>query len=301
MKKVVISLKRRTDRKQNFNKNSLKNYRYLEAIDYKLEDFSRTIKARENWVGPFNNRPLLKSEIACFLSHAKAWEECIRLDEPIIILEDDAVINNTWDEEYYRSLIDTYDFVYLQRNENEPTKVININDKIEKPFYPYNLTAYVIKPKTARILLEHVNIQDMIPVDEYLPEMITTYNYIDAVALKEDACNQLSREESSSDIESSNVFREFKVHPLTIGTDRKKCSKLNTSASKVGINVKNLGTNVVWLGTDMSGPGGGMKVNLLRDYIKNLPSTDIVLFTDAYDVFYALMHRLQDEEKKSPE
>ena len=37
----------------------------------------------------------------------------------------------------------------------------------------------------------------------------------------------------------------------------------------------------------MSGPGGGMKANLLRDYVNTLPDKDVVLFTDAYDVFYA--------------
>ena len=37
----------------------------------------------------------------------------------------------------------------------------------------------------------------------------------------------------------------------------------------------------------MSGPGGGMKANLLRDYVNTLPDNDVVLFTDAYDVFYA--------------
>ena len=37
----------------------------------------------------------------------------------------------------------------------------------------------------------------------------------------------------------------------------------------------------------MVGPGGGHKVNLLREYINKLPDNDVVLFTDAYDVFYA--------------
>ena len=30
----------------------------------------------------------------------------------------------------------------------------------------------------------------------------------------------------------------------------------------------------------MSGPGGGMKANLLRDYVNTLPDNDVVLFTD---------------------
>ena len=130
--------------------------------------------------------------------------------------------------------------------------VVSIDDKIEKPSYPYNLTGYVIGPTTATQLLH--NYKKIIPVDEYVPSLIKKER-IDAVALKVDACNQLSRDISKSDIENNSVARNFKVHPLTVGSDRLKCIKLNTSARKFGIDIKNLGTNVEWKGTDMSGPG----------------------------------------------
>ena len=204
--------------------------------------------------------------------------------EPVIILEDDAVINDTWDEKYYEELIEKYEFVYLQRNENEPLFVTPIDDRIEKPSYPYNLTAYVIEPITAMKLLH--NYRSIIPVDEYVPRLIKRQK-INAVALKQDACNQLPRSISESDIENNKPARSFTVHPITVGSDRLKCVQLNTSARRHGIEVKNLGTNVEWKGTDMSGPGGGMKANLLRDYVNTLPDNDVVLFTDAYDVFYA--------------
>ena len=252
MKKIVISLNRRQDRKKEFKKNNLKDFKYLKAIDYKTLD-NKDFKVDENFRDPFKNRPVLKSEVACFLSHKKAWEECLRLYEPVIILEDDAVINETWDEKYYEELIDEYDFIYLQRNENEPDKVVSIDDRIEKPSYPYNLTGYVIGPTTATQLLH--NYKEIIPVDEYVPSLIKK-DRINAVALKHDACNQLPRSVSESDIENNTIARNFTVHPITVGSDRLKCVKLNTSARKHGIEVKNLGTNVEWKGTDMSGPGG---------------------------------------------
>lgn len=283
MKKIVISLKRRQDRKKEFKNNNLKDYKYLEAIDYKTLD-TKDIIIDEEFRDPFQNRQVLKSEVACFLSHRKAWEECHRLREPVIILEDDAVINDTWDEDYYEELIKKYEFVYLQRNENEPLFVTPIDDRIEKPSYPYNLTAYVIEPITAMKLLH--NYRSIIPVDEYVPRLIKRQK-INAVALKQDACNQLPRSISESDIENNKPARSFTVHPITVGSDRLKCVQLNTSARRHGIEVKNLGTNVEWKGTDMSGPGGGMKANLLRDYVNTLPDNDVVLFTDAYDVFYA--------------
>ena len=51
-------------------------------------------------------------------------------------MEDDAIINDHWDELKYKELIKEYPFIYLQRNENEPDQVTLINDFIEKPSYP---------------------------------------------------------------------------------------------------------------------------------------------------------------------
>ena len=59
-----------------------------------------------------------------------------------------------------------------------------------------------------------------------------------------------------------------------------------TSATMNGINVVNLGLGKEWTGGNMDKPGGGMKIRLLRDYLQTVKSHEIVVFTDAYDVFY---------------
>jgi glycosyl transferase family 25 len=38
-------------------------------------------------------RPLSKGEVGCFLSHKALWQKCVSLNEPIIILEDDAILS----------------------------------------------------------------------------------------------------------------------------------------------------------------------------------------------------------------
>lgn len=285
MKKLVISLLKRADRKVAFQKNNLLDFEYIQAIDGEANIF-RNIEARKGWLDPFRKRPLQQNEVACFLSHIKAWQRCIELNEPVIVMEDDAMINDQWDENLYAELITEHDFVYLQRNENEPDKAIPINDLIEKPSYPYNMTAYCIHPYTAKKLIHTVDYNDFIPVDEFLPEIIKSTS-LKIVALKKDACSQLARHVSHSDIENNKPFRPYKVHAVTCGTDRKKCTYVNTSARKYGIDIVNVGTNIEWEGTDMSALGGGMKINLMKDYVKHLHDDDIVLFTDAYDVFYA--------------
>ena len=289
MRKLVISLLRRPDRKAEWQTNNLSDWEYIDAVDGDKEIF-RHIKGRKDWLDPFKQRPLLQNEVACFLSHIKAWERCLELDKPVIVMEDDAIINNLWNEEYYDSIKDDHDFIYLQRNENEPDFTDSVDDKLEVPWYPYNMTAYVIAPAMANFLLDRVDYKDFIPVDEFMPERIREIKEqqlyeLSVVALKEDACNQLQRQ--YTDIETSKPFRNYKIHAVTCGTDRKKCSKVFTSARHHGIDLINIGNNIEWKGTDMTALGGGMKVNLMKDYLENIDNNDVVLFTDAYDVFYA--------------
>lgn len=291
MKKFVISLKRREDRRKNFlNVNRHLEVEFLEAVDGRELDYKTLVQnnfdTNRLWRDPFRNRKLTRGEVACFISHARAWSVCKNINEPIMVFEDDAVVGDL-DENYIQSLTQEYDFIYLSRNENEPENTISINDLLEKPAYPYNMTAYVITPECATLFLDSGILQQIVPVDEFLPFVLPQIN---AVAFKTDLADQESRSKLGSDIEPNSEeewFIDFDVHPITIGTDRKKCIQVNTSSMLCGIHPKNIGENVVWEGTDMSGPGGGMKINLLREHIKNLPDHDVVLFTDAYDVFYA--------------
>ena len=214
------------------------------------------------------------------------WEKCVELDEPIYVIEDDAIINvNEWDEPFYDHTIKYWDFLYLQRNENEPESTIKVSDRLERPWYPYNTTAYVISPKGARKLL-NTNIMEegIIPVDEYIPEQIREASLM-ALALQKDSCNQATRDVLPSDIR--NDRRDMTIHVVTIGTDVNKMKKLYQSAAKHNISIDNWGFGVEWRGSDMTGPGGGQKVNIVKDNIGKLPDTDILLFTDSYDVFYA--------------
>ncbi len=281
MKKLVINLERRTDRKEYFTENNnLTEVEFLKAVDGQTEDLSM-YPTREGWVDPFLNRPITKAEVACFLSHRKAWQYCLDKQESVIIMEDDAIINDTWDEEYYERLTKYWDFVYLQRNENEPDKTVYIDEKLERPWYPYNMTAYVLSPKGAKKLLSTDIMKGIIPVDEYLPELIQSGKFI-PVALQKDACNQ-----ASVDILASDIRRKSMMHVVTIGTDINKMKKLYQSAAKHNIAINNWGFGVDWKGTDMTGPGGGMKVNILKEHLSTYTDTDTILFTDAYDVFYA--------------
>ena len=206
MKKYVINLKRREDRRKNFlSVNSHLSVEFIEAVDGQELNHAMLIKSgfdtNRIWRDPFKNRKLTRGEVACFLSHARAWAMCKNLDEPIMVFEDDAVVSEL-DENYVLSLTKKYDFIYLSRNENEPEKVISIDDKLEKPAYPYNMTAYVITPKCATLFLESGILKQIIPVDEFLPHVLPQLN---AVAFKKDLADQESRSKLGSDIDRKSV------------------------------------------------------------------------------------------------
>ena len=293
MKKLVINIPRRSDRREHFletNSDHLSEFEWLEAIDGKELDndslLKNGIRTNVGFRDKFNNRKLTYGEIGCALSHVKAWEKIAQQDEPVLILEDDAIFLENYDEEYYDSLTKDYNLIYLDRNEQSPEDVTSIDDKLEVPVYPYNTTSYIVTPEAAKILVNTNYTQTLIPVDEYLPIML---QHLNACALKERSIIQASRSSLSTDVEpvsDQDWFIDFTVHPVTIGTDRKKHIDMMTTANMNGIYPKNLGNGVEWEGTDMSGLGGGHKVNLLKSYIQNLPDHDVVLFTDAYDVLY---------------
>lgn len=306
MHKLVINLPNRIDRKNEFMRQCgwLEDYRFLHAVNGHEITHAQMQKnefaVKHTWRDPFKNRRITKGEVGCFLSHYQAWQKVIELNETTIIFEDDILIDRwDWKENEYHEWMDEYgiDLLYLGHNENEPaSKKPGANEYLVKPAYPYNAHAYMLTPKMASELVESGFHRKIIPTDEILAGKVETHN---VQALKICVANQQSRDKLGSDIEPyshDDWFQDFEVHALTVGTDRKKCAPLNDSAALQGFTVKNLGTNVDWHGTNMEGPGGGHKLNLVKDYLAELPNDDIVLFTDAYDVFFT--NNLQEIVKR---
>ena len=96
MRKFVISLLNRPDRKVHFEKvnKQLTNWEYFEAFDGKALKWDKvSLPLDRDWRDPNLQRPVTKGEFACSLSHVEMWKKCIELNEPIMIIEDDAVFS----------------------------------------------------------------------------------------------------------------------------------------------------------------------------------------------------------------
>ena len=288
MKTLVINLSHRKDRLDKFKQNNADfiSYDVLKAVDgYKVEyaDLRKMgFDTDHDWIDPILNTPLTKGEIGCFLSHWKAWKQCIKANEPVLVLEDDAIITDKFSyDELYKLRRQGYNFTYLGWKEMEES--IPIDDKFVKPVYPYWGLAYVITPESAKILTKGK--PKIIPVDEYLPQMIEKLN---VVAYKENVIVPRDRKDGGSNINPTSrydYFVDFDTHVCTVATDESKAGKLIHSANQFDVKLNNLGKGVKWEGGTMEGQGGGHKINLVREFIQDKEDHDVILFLDGYDTF----------------
>ncbi|EAI6868620.1 glycosyltransferase family 25 protein [Campylobacter coli] len=182
MKAFIISLERSLDRKeymqrQNqklFEKNpSLKNkleFIFFKAVDAKNKEYLEFKQHFPWWASWVLGRELSDGEKACFASHYKLWQECIKLDKPIIILEDDVEFSDEFlnnGEEYIEE---------LSKSEYEYVRFCYLFDK---KFYPLNenyilsfeklagTQGYVLKPSAANKFISKAKFI-YTPVDDYM-------------------------------------------------------------------------------------------------------------------------------------
>ena len=278
MKAKVISLSKRGDRRDKFINDCGKflqgvDWSFFEAFDGSGISHKQLLRmgfdTDKNWRDPILKRTLTKGEVGCFLSHYKLWEDCANSGEPLLILEDDAVLLEQFDEKWLDS-----DLTYLAYKEMMPGGAVG-----NKVCYPYWLAAYIITPQAAAKFLDTDIDKNIIPVDEFVPRMT------DRVAMTTiTKAKQRPRNESGTNIEPQGheaYVRDFTVHNLTCHDNNEKAVKLlETNPSVVNI------LDEQWKGGSMEGPGGGQKLNCLRRFIHNLPDHDVVIFTDGFDVFW---------------
>ena len=92
MKALVINLDKAQDRwefqKLQLGRLSIK-YERLSAVEVGSLSPEQYEREAYSW-----ERPLRVVELACFLSHMKAWERVVELDENTLVLEDDALLSS---------------------------------------------------------------------------------------------------------------------------------------------------------------------------------------------------------------
>ena len=287
MKTVVINLPDRKDRLKTFNENNSNlEYETYGAVEGQKVNYQKLLSqgfdVNHDWIDPLLGTPLTKGEVGCFLSHYFLWEKCIEKNEPLLVLEDDAILTERFDMKEVSEL--PYDFVYLGWKEMDTSK--DINDELVVPVYPYWTLAYMIRPEAARILVNDVAKRNIIPVDEYLPTMMPS---IKVAGYRKNVVEPVSRNEGGSDVFAKSrydYFLDFNTYACTVATDKSKADKLLSSAKYQNSEIINLGEGITWEGGVMeAGKGGGHKINLVKEFIADKKDSDVLIFFDGYDTF----------------
>ncbi|ECL3664090.1 glycosyltransferase family 25 protein [Campylobacter coli] len=182
MKVFIINLERSLDRKEHMQRQIQKLFERNPRLENKLEFiFFKAVDAKNKehlefkqhfpwWASWVLGRELSDGEKACFASHYKLWQECIKLDKPIIILEDDVEFSDEFlnnGEEYIEE---------LSKSEYEYVRFCYLFDK---KFYPLNenyilsfeklagTQGYVLKPSAANKFISKAKFI-YTPVDDYM-------------------------------------------------------------------------------------------------------------------------------------
>ncbi|MDY6523560.1 glycosyltransferase family 25 protein [Acinetobacter faecalis] len=197
MKILLINLDKSTDRleqqRNQFNELGLE-FERLPAVtihDFSDEDYKRMA---------FNGqRPMKQSELACFLSHKKAWEYVVEQNQPCVVLEDDAVLVKD-----FKKIIDDFDQLtdidYINLEVHGRKKTVAKNARYSVVDNSYNLLeifidrsgtgGYVLYPTGAQILLEFMAKRAIGLSDEFIHSCyeLKAYQIEPAALLQSDKC-----------------------------------------------------------------------------------------------------------------
>ncbi|WP_120899053.1 glycosyltransferase family 25 protein [Helicobacter pylori] len=97
-------------------------FQIFDAISPKHEDFEKFVQElyyaqsmlKSDWFhSDYCYKELLPREFGCYLSHYFLWKECVKTNQPVVILEDDATLESHFMQALEDCLKSPFDFVRL--------------------------------------------------------------------------------------------------------------------------------------------------------------------------------------------
>ncbi|WRG78963.1 glycosyltransferase family 25 protein [Helicobacter pylori] len=97
-------------------------FQIFDAISPKHQDFEKLLQElydsssllKSDWFhSDYCYKELLPQEFGCYLSHYFCWKECVKTNQPVVILEDDAMLESNFMQALEDCLKSPFDFVRL--------------------------------------------------------------------------------------------------------------------------------------------------------------------------------------------
>ncbi len=179
MKVFIISLKRSIERRARMNKEMHKigmNFEFFDAADASMPNFICSERAAPHITKKRKGYTLITNEIACYASHFMLWQQCVTLNEPIVILEDNINLLDDFKSVLKEITLQINDLNYIKLSatiidkKRKFSPVIKLNNHFSIGCYSKGTsgtTGYVISPIAAKKFIEN-SAQFIAPVDDFM-------------------------------------------------------------------------------------------------------------------------------------
>lgn len=135
-------------------------FEFIDAVDGRVDQHPYLRRYDENSFLTNRRRKAAPGELGCYVSHLLAWEKCVALGEPIVVLEDDFQLTPDFEAglAYLERFADQVSFVRLEPLEKH---LVLTSDKgarfrlVKQLDVGMCMTGYVITPRGAQRLLAH--------------------------------------------------------------------------------------------------------------------------------------------------
>ena len=145
------------------------------AVDGRKEEHRLFGKYDSELNQHYHGKALSKGQLGCYASHYLLWQKCVELDQPLVVLEDDALIYPEPFSEFVNNidaLRQQFDCVRLFDNKRKAFSSCRVSGLNTVEIHKFNkghlsTTGYFLTPNGARKLLRHSE-QWYMPVDLYM-------------------------------------------------------------------------------------------------------------------------------------
>lgn len=173
----VISLKDAVERRENITKQFSainREFEFLNAVDGRTTPHPLFKKYSPKKSITYKGYELTPGELGCFASHYLLWEKCVELNKPIVVIEDDAELEECFSDTVNElNELEQYEYIRLFVNGRKRPFIhigkFRSHDVVEYNRGPGATRAYYITPKAAKKFIAAAQ-EWYLAVDDYMDQ-----------------------------------------------------------------------------------------------------------------------------------
>lgn len=191
----------------------------FEAVDGRVNPHPLFARYDDKLREKYRRRVLSGGELGCFASHFKLWEKCVELNQPIVVMEDDIIIKDTYPEALEIAEKNQEKLSYLRfagiTLKGRPFKKLEKQgsfDLVDHIRGPAGTQCYYLTPKAAKIFIDNAAVW-YLAVDDYMDRYwghhIPCYSLMPFPVLLADVETDMKRIKKGKRPLSLKIMQEF--------------------------------------------------------------------------------------------